>query len=181
MKVLTHNEAQARALVKAFHDREQFTLMGAGMTAFFVAETLNSEPCAFGSAAREVSLELTQISYPSDSTKWDGKGLPPIGLDVFLRGTQGHKRFKKHLNKNVRIIAHSTGSDGAPTAVYQVGQGLRAEYHALSAGWFEPKRTPEELKVETALADIEELYSEGGPAAVFDAGYRKSEILDGEA
>jgi len=178
MKVLTHNEAQARALVKAFHAREQFTLIGAGMTAFFVAETLNNEPCAFGSDARELSLELTQISYPSDSTKWDGEGLPPVGLEVFLRGTNGHKRFKKHLNKNVRIVAHSTGSDGAATAVYQVGEGVKAEYHALIAGWFGPKRTPEELAVETTLADIEELYTEGGPAAVFDAGYRK---FEGEA
>lgn len=76
------------------------------------------------------------------------------------------------------------------TYIDQSEEAEHFPYHELSEDWsraivtredwIEARSKSDYYAIE-ALSDIERLYSEGGPAAVYDAGYRKFEIVDGEA
>jgi len=96
---------------------------------------------------------------------WNGTGLPPIGTDCEIYWAAGEY-------VPVRIVGHDEDR-----AVFRLCQDLqRGTYGAASAGelTFRPRRTAEQLAVEQALEEIEQLYAEGGPSAVYDAGYRKT-------
>ena len=96
---------------------------------------------------------------------WNGTGLPPIGTDCEIYWAAGEY-------VPVRIVGHDEDR-----AVFRLCQGLqKGTYGAANAGegTFRPMRTAEQLTVERALEEIEQLYLEGGPAAVYDAGYRKA-------
>lgn len=105
---------------------------------------------------------------------WSGEGLPPVGIECERMWASGPASYVK-----VRVIAHDDGQ-----AIYRFLEDRRkGEVQADRDGdgdscgnpIFRPIRTPEQIAAEEALLDIERLYSEGGPAAVFDAGYRKQE------
>ena len=89
---------------------------------------------------------------------WTGEGLPPVGTVCEYYADDGVWR-------SCEIVAHKDGQ-----AVVWVSN---AHIWASSGASLRPIRTPEQIAAEQALAEIERLYSEGGPAAVFDAGYRK--------
>ena len=103
------------------------------------------------------------IAIPNDSApQWDGTGLPPVGTVCEVEDEDGNWH-------ECRILAHYLDDAVfSPDPDYPHGA-----YDGLPAGRFRPIRAPEQIASEEALEEIERLYSEGGPAAVFDAGYRK--------
>lgn len=99
---------------------------------------------------------------------WNGEGLPPVG--VVCEANTFPDEWRK-----VEIVAHKNG-----LAVFFWDCGDDPRYPgatpycgAMIAVGFRPLRTAEERATEQALREIEQLYAEGGPAAVYDAGYRK--------
>lgn len=113
--------------------------------------------------------------------EWNGTGLPPVGTvceielsEAARRSQVDRARYIQHDGKAVRIIDHQDVG-GAVAAIYAVKVGNHFEYHSLIAGNFRRLRTPKEIAAEAALEEIGRLYAEGGPAAVYDAGYRKIE------
>lgn len=121
--------------------------------------------------------------YREKRAPWNGEGLPPVGTVCEIVADNPHEIFAHHMGAPVRIIAHDIDSEGDTVAVYawDDGEGCN-EYHGLLAECFRPLRTAEQIAadereaaVAAALSDIERLYSEGGPAAVYDAGYRLQE------
>lgn len=114
--------------------------------------------------------------YVARLVEWTGEGLPPVGTvcEVIYPG-YSNERFDRFVGHSVTIVAHDV-IDAEPVAVFRMpvnGRADEQDYHALVAKCFRPARTPEQIAAEEALREIEILYSEGGPAAVFDAGYRK--------
>ena len=95
---------------------------------------------------------------------WPGAGLPPVGTVCEVWYDDGRVCWHE-----CEVIYHK--SDDPRYAAVR----LRGEHHDKLewAGCFRPIRTPERIASEEVLEEIERLYSEGGPAAVFDAGYRK--------
>lgn len=92
---------------------------------------------------------------------WNGTGLPPAGCEIEYHSPSRGWRPGEYIgqfNGQMVIGCRETGVIGyCPTEIVR------------------PIRTPEQIATEEALAEIERLYSEGGPAAVYDAGYRKVE------
>lgn len=94
------------------------------------------------------------VARPSE---WSGDGLPPVGIDIeVMHGTYGW------------IGARVVGRDGE-AAIVRTNDG----YAGVYPHEFRAIRTQEQIAAEEALAEIEALYIEGGPAAVYDAGYRR--------
>ena len=94
---------------------------------------------------------------------WSGEGLPPVGTEceVFFPCSW-------HRTTVIGIDIRGLRVFESPWA------GPQTPYAGIGAPEsFRPIRPPEQVAVGAALAEIEYLYSEGGPAAVFDAGYRK--------
>lgn len=101
------------------------------------------------------------VHRPHESSTWNGTGLPPAGCEIEYRSSSGRWRPGEYIgqfNGQMVIGCRETGVIG-----YCQSEIVR------------PIRTPEQIATEEALAEIERLYSEGGPAAVYDAGYRKVE------
>lgn len=101
---------------------------------------------------------------------WTGKGLPPVGTVCEWRDDDKGSWEKVrvcYLSKHTALLAFET-ADGDPEGAYSPNDCQ-----------FRPIRTPEQIAAdernaaEQALREIEQLYAEGGPAAVYDAGYRK--------
>lgn len=97
---------------------------------------------------------------------WVGNSLPPVGTvcEMLSHGEEESEWI------DVQILAH-TKINGEDHAVFQyeehVGTG------SLQGSCFRPVRTAQERGVDLVLSEIEALYAEGGPAAIYDAGYRK--------
>lgn len=97
---------------------------------------------------------------------WDGECLPPVGTvcEMLSHGEEESEWIE------VQILAH-TKINGEDHAVFQyeehVGTG------SVQGSCFRPVRTAQERRVDLVLSEIEALYAEGGPAAIYDAGYRK--------
>jgi hypothetical protein len=111
---------------------------------------------------------LTYIAKPSP---WAGEGLPPVGTVCEYRVGNGDwwqctvKYVTRPIDgENTHVVIDCPHLGGEQVSC--VGD----DYGHVT---FRPIRTPEQIAAEQALAEIERLYSEGGPAAVFDAGYRK--------
>ena len=122
---------------------------------------------------------------------WDGKGLPPVGIVCLISDDEGHDSYyAHHAGREATILLHDVNSSGDPCAVYWVLDDLGfKEYHALTGdcGNFKPIRSAEQIAKDKRKADIEQMYNifynlpgraaEGGIAALYDAGYRKFEIV----
>lgn len=97
---------------------------------------------------------------------WSGEGLPPVGsvCEMLSHGEEESEWI------DVQILAH-TKINGEDHAVFQyeghVGTG------SVQGSCFRPVRTDQERGIDLVLSEIEALYAEGGPAAIYDAGYRK--------
>lgn len=111
---------------------------------------------------------------------WDGLGLPPIGSKVlFTPGLSDcdpvdwHRRLDTDGSEVVEILAHySPCKDSTTVAVFCFDSKDNArEVEQAVASCFKPlpPAAPEE-----ELEEIERLYLEGGPAALWDAGYRRA-------
>lgn len=100
--------------------------------------------------------------------EWSGDGLPPVGtVCEVLNNTLDRTEWER-----CTILFM-----GKFKAVYE-SESCHERVADISESWmigFRPLRTPEQIAAEEALRDIELLYSEGGPAAVYAAGYRKVE------
>lgn len=118
-------------------------------------------------ALNHYSDEMERKKQAHLALVWNGVGLPLAGTVC---------EFKKHnppsmddsgwLSGDIRYISDCTVVIG--------GDGCEHVHHPRNCS-FRPIRTPEQISAEEALREIEMLYREGGPAAVFDAGYRKQE------
>lgn len=106
--------------------------------------------------------------------EWDGEGLPPVGARVLLDDSQ-HTVFDDY-REMIGVPVTVTAAFESPTGIDMIAcalpDGLCGCFRADMA---RPIRTPEQIAADESLAEIERLYAEGGPAAVFDAGYRKAE------
>lgn len=113
---------------------------------------------------------------------WNGEGLPPVGTVCTIECETPHKRWKKHVGEQVVIIAHSTGYEGNPTAVYKVLDAEDSEYHALREQAFRPIRTPEQIAAEERDTAVQEMREIAGSKnawpfeQLYDAGYRKQPV-----
>lgn len=148
MKLTARDQEQQNALAHAYHDRERFTLTGAGLQAEFVAEVLNRVPCVFGYGRYETNLELVQVTEAITNAAWNGEGLPPVGT-VCEAGTCHHMDMRGEIEETpdtwdtVIILAHGIAS-GIPVAF---AQGENAVTIGQSAD-FRQIRTTEQLSAE---------------------------------
>lgn len=113
------------------------------------------------------------LAIPGDIARpvWNGEGLPPVGTACEVQ----HPEKPDTWCKCTILVWDSECAVFSADANYPFaydGNGYPES--------FRPIRTPEQIAAEETLRDIERLYFEGGPAAVFDAGYRKFEIVEGE-
>lgn len=114
----------------------------------------------WGRADPNEAEKKAMIKRPKE---WSGEGLPPVGAACEMRDDDDSWC-------KATVIAHGIDR-GIPTAVGQADDKLLWCQTRIDC---RPIRTPEQIADDEALADIERLYSEGGPAAVYDAGYRKA-------
>lgn len=111
----------------------------------------------------QAKASFSEVTFPA----WVGVGLPPIGTVCEIKriphGEWG-EAIVRFSSSNVLVWdwAYEPAMNGKCTAYAH-----EVECRVM--------RTPEQIAAEEALLEIERLYSEGGPAAVFDAGYRKQE------
>ncbi|BBP82429.1 hypothetical protein PHLH8_20710 [Pseudomonas sp. Pc102] len=117
----------------------------------------------------EVHLEA--IACPATSSSaWTGDGLPPVGTvcEVFnpeLHRSEWEKCTVLFVGKH-RIVYDS--------------ESCSERFGYVDDLEFRPILTAEQIaqkQLDEALQDIEQLYDSGGPAAVYDAGYRKQEAV----
>ena len=188
MKLTERDQDQQNALAHAFHDRERFTLTGAGLQAEFVAEVLNRAPCTFGSGRYETNLELVQVTQAITNAAWTGEGLPPVGtVCEFAGGTNcPEDPFDKDLKEGdeVTIIAHFKDGESSVAAFTFNPRNLSRGNACVEQGMhgcFRPIRTPEQTAAEDRELAIEDMVSQVKSGTglralceqVFDAGYRK--------
>lgn len=111
---------------------------------------------------------------------WSGHGLPPVGSKVlFVPDTcdnadvDWHRRLSTDGSEVVEILAHySPCKDSGTVAVFCFdSKDNGREVEQAVAGCFKPLPP---AASEEELDEIERLYEEGGPAALWDAGYRKA-------
>lgn len=96
--------------------------------------------------------------------EWDGEGLPPVGCRVEYR----HKNIGSN-SVSTAVVLYASSQ----YLIVMEDDGSGEQHYFTDRMTLRPARTAEEIATEEALAEIERLYSEGGPAAVYDAGYRK--------
>lgn len=116
-------------------------------------------------------LKWSEVGYDEDyilnnsiakQEEWNGTGLPPVGTVCEGRGRlDGEWR-------EVVVLAHRIGR-----AVVSFTDHERLQW--CEADELRPIRTAEQIAADAELEEIARLYAEGGPAAVYDAGYRKVE------
>lgn len=148
MKLSTNNEAHCAALNRAFTERLKFTLTGAGVSAAFVADRLDSWPCELGSGRRSIELQLTQVSEVVDTVApWAGEGLPPVGLEV-------EARFPKSILTGWTKFTLMYLSE--QTLVYKTLNEVSCEPAAFERQdvEFRPIRTPEQIAGDARLHEI---------------------------
>lgn len=141
----------------------------------------------------DIALGTDETLCEARPNQWTGEGLPPVGTVCAIECETPHKRWKKHVGEQVVIIAHSTGYEGNPTAVYKVFNAEDSEYHALREQAFRPIRTPEQIAAEAHQKNINDLADQIGGYFGFDdsrpsdlglakylmdQGYGKFEIVD---
>lgn len=119
------------------------------------------------------STELVDVPRPIE---WSGEGLPPVGTDCAcgLLGRLDPAPINQwREGETIKCVAHVSPQGGAPLPLFWNARTCTAS--TLASHCYSPLRTPEQIAAEEALAEIEALYIEGGPAAVYDAGYRRQE------
>lgn len=175
MKLTARDQDQQNALANAFHDRERFTLTGAGLQAEFVAEVLNRVPCVFGSGRYETNLELVQVTEATTQAAWNGEGLPPVGT-VCEYQTWVNREWKQ-----TKVLAHHLGFAVHSWSV----DGDDMEVDSAPPQDFRPIRTPEQIAEEDrdrAIEEMREIITADDLkgfgitmqlGAIYDAGYRK--------
>jgi hypothetical protein len=130
------------------------------------------------------SIEAELVADPMPP--WSGEGLPPVGTVCERMWPSGFIEYAK-----VRIIAHDDGQ-----AVFRFMEGLRAgrvqadgqgDGDSLGNPIFRPIKTPEQIAAEDRDKAINQMefdtdcLDRGAFTKLYDAGWRKFEIVDGEA
>lgn len=185
MKLIASDHAQAQILHAAFMNRGRFTLTGSGLRAEYVARTFNREPLAFGGYEESVELEQVSATESDTPTGWRGPedGLPPLGVPIEMKhkaATSEWARPDFHVETLVWV-----GDKRFVTSEERVGD--------LSDYLFRPIRTPEQIAAEERAAAVSAMLADAGVTdsawkddpetvvwaeALYDAGYRKFEIVD---
>lgn len=143
-------------------------------------------PAGFGSGPTPEWVYRTQWQAAVDALRaekvveWNGEGLPPVGTVCEHRDLVHGEEWTE-----VEIVAHRTFvGDDYPCAVFVYSQ---SSSHSSSGEHFRPRRTPEQIAAEVrqeALSEMFQLWNDAacnaadGFAALYDAGYRKFEIVD---
>lgn len=102
---------------------------------------------------------------------WDGSGVPPVGTECEYLFTNGEEWRK------CDVVAHYFAS----VVAVDVLDGTAT---SLPAGLFRPIKTPEQIAAEDRENVIADMYGavmgsdgiKGGLIALYDAGYRKTEV-----
>lgn len=114
------------------------------------------------------------IPRQPEVVEWGGDGIPPVGAIVECAFSGGRK--DKHPLRgwlegdHLRVVAHVTLGSERNVLFWNL---RTQEASTLRDDCFRPLRTAEQIAADAALEEIARLYAEGGPAAVYDAGYRK--------
>lgn len=113
------------------------------------------------------------------ASAWNGEGLPPVGT-VCENAAGGEWR-------KVFIVAHDS-VDNEQRAIFRFVGGDQYSYFGEHAECFRPIRTPEQIAAEERLKAIDEMaavyksnfegHVKDGCQALYDAGYRKFEIVN---
>jgi len=133
------------------------------------------------------------------SPEWNGEGLPPVGTVCEWAGCtfapEDPKEPDLHIGDQVKIIAHFKDGEldlAAFTFNPQIHNPDRgtAWVNQGAYGCFRHIRTPEQIAAEERASQIElmadifrdapQVGVQAGMAALYDAGYRKFEIVEGE-
>lgn len=183
MKLIVTDKALFEGIQKAFQGREAFTLTGAGMAAKLFAGNLNYFPFGHPDFSRKPAVELSFEPASVAAVKWNGEGLPPVGLEVEILWSSQCGTYVRG-----RVVAHDDGR-----AVFRFLDGERAgEYQAERVSTynggqftnFRPIRTAEQIAAEAQKAEMDAMYTvvietepniRAGVEALYKAGYRKVE------
>lgn len=121
-----------------------------------------------------IANDLGEFRWSSDliesPSPWTGDGLPPVGVEVKF----SHKGQPQGVG---RVLFY-----GAKRCIIQnTTKGQEREQAGVIADYsFSPIPTPEQIAEEernAAIVEIGRLFHEGGPAAIYFAGYRKQEAV----
>ncbi|WP_443692044.1 hypothetical protein ACRZ5O_22710 [Pseudomonas protegens] len=127
------------------------------------------------------------IPRPSE-TIWTGEGLPPVGTVCEIAASTPHLTIRHPEGTEVKIYANFTDDRGIELAAFVDGVGQVAG--VATAKCFRPILTPDQIAAEERKRitdDIQRVCTNGENngvpyhEALYDAGYRKFEIVDGEA
>lgn len=169
MKLTITDKNQFESVRAAFERRETFTLTGAGITANFLADQLTFSPTGLFGYRPALELTFEQVSEEASSKRWDGHGLPPVGVEF-------ERRFVDQEGSSWargKVIAHGS------RRVFYVDHNGEEWSHAPADMEFRTIRTAEQIADEAKQKAIEEILSIVGPSwencaeALYDAGYRK--------
>lgn len=109
-------------------------------------------------------LDRMSAAPVAELTPWTGDGLPPVGVEV-----EWHECQQTGWQRVTVLAYHGDEAWIAPAGKPSIVVGNPAN--------FRPIRTPEQIAEEernAAIVEIGRLFSEGGPAAIYFAGYRKA-------
>lgn len=120
------------------------------------------------------------VKRPKTASEWNGEGLPPVGTVCEY----------KHVSEwqKVEVFAVKPNHNGSHTALFTYENGTWCG--CAEPSFFRPIRTPEQIAAEERKKTIEDMVriiqqadwnSDGEMVgALYDAGYRKFEIVEGE-
>lgn len=164
MKIKFNSQAQAEAFIADYYNSGIFTLVGSDARFRLLVKSL----CRIVQYRENyMEVEFEQI----DEFVWPGphEGLPPAGTVCEFRRPLVGARWKTatilYVGKKRIFFQDSDGDE------LSRGHG-EVEFRCT--------RTPEQIATENTLKEIRQLYDEGGPEAIYEAGYRKFEIVEDE-
>lgn len=145
MRLVARNPAHAQQLREAFCKREIFTLTGAGLTAQYIADQMETvfDP------GPSFSVTFQQVALPADATEWNGEGLPPVGAEFegrFADYDDGRSSWAWG-----RVLAHGQ------RRIFYVDRTGDEWSHAPADMEFRPIRTPEQIAADEREKAIEEM------------------------
>lgn len=169
MKLTITDKNEFESVRAAFERREPFTLTGAGITANFLADQLTFSPTGLFGYRPALELTFEQVSETASSKRWDGQGLPPVGVEF-------ERRFVEKEGSSWawgKVIAHGS------RRVFYVDRTGEEWSHAPADMEFRPIRTAEQIAADERKAAIKEMIGHIGGSrrceaeVLYDAGYRK--------
>lgn len=133
-------------------------------------------------------IRLGEPEYPITAIEptWTGEGLPPAGIDVEIHNKSGRgvvEGAESFIGTTCKVLAAFVNMNGFEMVSVEDSGGSCMCFRADMCG---PVRTPEQIAAEVRQLVIDELVqlmrrssgNESAAAKMYDAGYRKFEILD---